>query len=95
MPNSKINVLQVIDKLSMDGVNPSSCTKLFVEWMPLFEEKVFDVKVCTLRNPDPAGKVLEDMGIQVFYLNKGKISPANISAIKQLIHENHIDINSH
>ncbi|MBN2010335.1 glycosyltransferase family 4 protein [candidate division KSB1 bacterium] len=92
MENSKINVLHVIDKLSMDGTNPSSCTKLFVDWMPKFDADKFNVKVCTLRDPDPAGKVLEDIGVDVFYINKGKISPANITEIETLIQKHKIDI---
>ena len=92
MKNSKIGVLQIIDKLSMDGVNPSSCTNLFAEWIPRFQENKFDVKVCTLRNPDRAGRVLEDLGIKVFYINKGKMSPGNIKEISNLIRQEGIDI---
>ncbi len=92
MAKSKIRVLQIIDKLSMDGTNPSSCTKLFLDMLPRFKADQFEMKVCTLRNPDPAGVVLEDVGLEVFYLNKGKISPANIGAIEALIQTHRIDI---
>ena len=92
MKNSKINVLHVIDKLSMDGVNPSSCTKLFAEWIPRFDKNAFNIKVCTLRDPDPAGKLLEDLKIPVFYVNKGKVSPGNIKEISHLIEAENIDI---
>ena len=92
MKNSKINVLHIIDKFSMDGVNPSSCTRLFEEWIPRFNKDVFDVKVCTLRDPDPAGKILEEKGIRVFYINKGKMSLGNIGEISRLIQQENIDI---
>ncbi len=92
MKNSKINVLHIIDKFSMDGVNPSSCTRLFEEWIPRFSKDVFDVKVCTLRDPDPAGKILEEKGIRVFYINKGKMSLGNIGEISRLIQQENIDI---
>ncbi len=92
MKNSKINVLHIIDKFSMDGVTPSSCTRLFEEWIPRFNQDVFDVKVCTLRDPDPAGKILEEKGIRVFYINKGKMSLGNIGEISRLIQQENIDI---
>lgn len=69
----------------MDGVNPSSCTVLLGDWYANLDKDRFQMCVCTLRDPDPAGGYLEDRGIDVYYLNHGKISPANITGISRLI----------
>lgn len=87
-----INVLHVIDKLSMDGVNPSSCAILLEEWISCLESDKFNWVVCTLRNPDPAGKLLEKKGIRVYYFGYGKISYKNVKGIINLIEKEKIDI---
>jgi len=87
-----IKVLHVIDKLSMDGVNPSSCAQLFVQWIPRHDPARFKVMVANLRPKDRAGQFVEDSGIEVFYINKGKFSFGNVRAIESLIEEHDIDI---
>jgi len=85
-------VLQIIDKLSMDGVNPSSCTRLFGDWIPRFDEQSFRFAVCTLRDPDPAGAYLEQRGIRVHYRGHGRFSWANVRSIMELIEQEQADI---
>lgn len=87
-----INILHIIDKLSMDGINPSSCTVLMGDWYANMDLGKFRMTVCTLRSPDPAGSYLENMGIKVHYLGHGKISPANITSISKLIESEQADI---
>lgn len=87
-----IKILHVIDKLSMDGVNPSSCSKLFVEWHAQHDRSRFKIMVASLRAKDAAGEYLEDHGLEVFYINKGKVSFANVSAIEGLINAHEIDV---
>ena len=87
-----IKVLHIIDKLSMDGTNPSSCAVLMGDWFANMDSERFHVSVCTLRNPDPAGSYLEERGIKVHYLGFGKISPANITGISKLIESERADI---
>ena len=87
-----INILHIIDKLSMDGTNPSSCAVLMGDWFASMDPGRFHMSVCTLRNPDPAGSYLEEKGIKVHYLGYGKISPANITGISKLIEFERADI---
>ncbi len=87
-----IKILHVIDKLSMDGVNPSSCSKLFVEWCAQHDRSRFKIMIASLRAKDAAGEYLEEHGLEVFYINKGKISFANVSAIESLIDAHEIDV---
>lgn len=90
--NSAIRVLHVIDKLTMDGINPSSCARLFVEWIPRHDSSRFRAKVANLCGKDLAGEYLERQGVEVFYVGKGKFSLANIRAITDLIDREAIDI---
>ncbi len=87
-----IKILHVIDKLSMDGVNPSSCSKLFVEWFAQHDRARFKIMIASLRPKDAAGEYLEERGLEVFYINKGKVSFANVSAIAGLIDTHGIDL---
>jgi len=90
--SKRINVLHVIDKLSMDGVNPSSCAMLLDGWISCLESDRFNWVVCTLRSPDPAGKLLEKKGIRVYYFGYGKFSYKNIKGIIKIIDKENIDI---
>ena len=87
-----ISVLHVIDKLSMDGVNPSSCAILLGEWFSHLNREQFYFGVCSLRNPDPSGEYLEKKGVSVHYLDHGKFSVKNITGITNLIKQNKVDI---
>ena len=85
--SSPIRVLHVIDKLSMDGVNPSSCTRLLADWAAYFDPTSVQFSVCTLRNPDPAGAYLEQRQIRVHYVGHGALSWRNIPSITRLVRE--------
>ncbi len=87
-----IRVLHVIDKFSMDGVNPSSCSRLFAQWIPLHDKNKFQIDVAGLRPRDAAGVFLEQHGIKVFYIEEGKYSPKNIKAIAELAKKGNYDI---
>jgi glycosyltransferase involved in cell wall biosynthesis len=92
MSSRKINILHIIDKLSMDGINPSSCTILFGEWIPQLDSNGFRTSVLTLKKPDIAGEYLEKRGIRLYYQGFGKISHKNIRAINDLIEVEKTDI---
>lgn len=87
-----IRVLHIIDKLSMDGVNPSSCAVLIRDWAGQLHPEKVDISVTSLRNPDPAGKVLENNCVHVDYIGHGKISYKNIPALTKIVYQRNIDI---
>lgn len=87
-----VKVMHIIDKLSMDGTNPSSCTTLFGEWIPRLDADGFSTTVLTLRKPDIAGKYLEDQGIKVYYQGHGKVSFKNVHGIMDLMDREKADI---
>jgi len=87
-----IRILHVIDKFSMDGENPSSCSHLFAEWIPRHDPARFQVAVAGLRPRDAAGEFLERRGIEVHYITEGKFSPKNIGAIARVARDGRFDI---
>lgn len=76
----------------MDGINPSSCTKLFAEWAPRFDRDRFELIFCGLKGGEPAGEWLAGEGARVLYLGKGKFSPSAIGALVRLIESERIDL---
>jgi len=76
----------------MDGINPSSCTILLDQWISCLDKDRFKWEVCTLRNPDPAGRLLEKNGVRVYYFGYGKFSFKNIKGILKIIDKEKIDI---
>lgn len=87
----RINILHIIDKFSMDGENPSSCTRLMAEWIIRHDSSLFNVMVAGLRR-DSGSRILEDIGIKVYYIEKGKISPINVAEIIKLIKREKVDL---
>jgi glycosyltransferase involved in cell wall biosynthesis len=88
----KHRILHVIDKLSMDGDNPSSCALCFIEWIKQRDSQRFEVMVAALRPRDASGEYLEERGVRLFYIDKGKYSFANVEALLQLIRQEKIDL---
>lgn len=89
---NKFRILHVIDKLTMDGVHPSSCAMCFIEWINHRDEERFEVMVASLRPSDAAGKYLEENAVRLFYIDKGKYSFANVGALVELIKREKIDL---
>ena len=87
-----ISIVHIIDKLSMDGSNPSSCAILLGEWISHLDRRRFDVGVCSLRGSDPGGQFLEAKGVKVYYLGFGKYSFRNLNGITEVIDEEKADI---
>jgi len=85
-------ILHVIDKLSMDGVNPSSVALCFIEWIKHRDARRYDVMVASLRPRDAASQHLEASGVKMFYIDKGKYSFANVGALTEIIRQEKIDL---
>jgi glycosyltransferase involved in cell wall biosynthesis len=89
---ARINVLHVIDKFSMEGKNPSSVALSFRDWSAYYDKDKFNVSFCGLKKPDPGGLMLQDLGNNVFYLNRGKYSLSCVFDLTHLIEQKHIHI---
>ncbi len=92
MTDNKYNILHVIDKFSMDGVNPSSCAYLIRDWHRYANKDHFNVMACGLKAEEPAGEIYRKSGIPVFFLGNGKYSPGNVTGLMRLIDWEKIDL---
>ncbi|MBN1997968.1 glycosyltransferase family 4 protein [candidate division KSB1 bacterium] len=92
MARSKYNILHVIDKFSMDGVNPSSCAYLIRDWFRYSDRYMFQVMACGIKKAEPAAKIYEQEGMSCFFLGNGKYSLRNVSNLVRLINEKGINI---
>jgi glycosyltransferase involved in cell wall biosynthesis len=89
---SKINILHIIDKFSMDGQNIHGVTRVLSWWIPRFNKERYNLIVCGLKHPDPASRALEDLGLKVLYLGRGKLNPITAIDLLKVIKKEKIDI---
>jgi glycosyltransferase involved in cell wall biosynthesis len=88
----RMNVLHVMDKLSLGGSTIHGVTQLFVWWFPRFDHDRYDVRLCSLRSRDKAGEYVENIGAQVYYLNRSKYDLRTLLDLLALIRKQHIQI---
>ena len=86
------NILHVIDKFSMDGVNPSSCAYLIRDWFKHADKSSFNIMTCGLKAREPAADIYDREGMRFFFLGNGKYSPGNITALNALIKSEKISL---
>jgi glycosyltransferase involved in cell wall biosynthesis len=87
-----INVMHIIDKLGVSGSSIHGVTRALAWWIPRFNADRFRFSICSLRAPEPAGKVLERAGIPVTFLSKHKLDPTTLTALLDLIKRESPDI---
>jgi len=87
-----LKILHVIDKLSMDGTNPSSCTILFGGWAKSMAGPECEFEVLSLAQDQQIGDYLRERGIEVFFISSPRYSPKIVGEICKLIAERNIDI---
>lgn len=87
-----IRAVHVNDKLSMDGLNPSSVAHLLGDWIPRLEDRGIACSVCTLRDPDPGAEYLGRLSIPVHQFGHGRYSFRNLGAIGGLLRSESADI---
>lgn len=87
-----INILHVVDKLSVGDSTIHGITRLFSWWIPRFDKGRYNVSVCSLRKRDRAGEYLEGIGVRVFYLNRGKFNPLTLTDLLRLISSQQVNI---
>ena len=87
-----IKILHIVDKLSFPDSTIHGVTRLLSWWIPRFDKSRYQLCICTLRSRDKAGEYLEDLGVRVFYLNKGKFDPSTLISLLDLIKKERFDI---
>lgn len=92
MSSRPIRVLHVCDKFSLDGSSIHGVSRLFSWWFPRYDKSRFDVRLVGLRKRDAAGALLEQGGIDVIHLGKGKFDPSTLGALRRVIRAFDADI---
>src|SRR5262249_18330134 len=68
-------VLHVCDKFGVGGSSIHGVSRLFSWWFPRYDPARFDVSLCGLKQPEPASRLLEQQGIPVHHLSRGRFDP--------------------
>ena len=87
-----INVLYVLDKLTVGESHLHGVTRLCGWWIPEFDKGEFCVSAVTLRGRDSAGDYLENLGVPMHYLGRSSFDPRVIPALISLIRRERIDL---
>jgi glycosyltransferase involved in cell wall biosynthesis len=66
--------------------------RLFAWMIPRFDKERFDVSLVSLRSKDTSEDTLEQYGIDVTYLHKGKFDPATLTALLKVMDRKRTDI---
>lgn len=73
-----IQVLQVVDKFSIDGRSLHGVARLLSWWIEEIHRDRFELSILCLNQRTRAGRYLEEKGGRVFYSDRGKVNPASI-----------------
>lgn len=83
--SAKISVLHVCDHLGWAGSRMHGVKRLFAWTLPRFDPARFDVSLVSLRKKDTSEDTLEQSGVDVTYLHKGKFDPATLTALLKVM----------
>jgi len=83
--SQKISVLHVCDHLGWAGSRMHGVKRLFAWTLPRFDPARFDVSLVSLRQKDTSEDTLEQFGVDVTYLHKGKFDPATLTALLKVM----------
>lgn len=81
----KLHVVQICDHLGWPGSRMHGVKRLFAWMIPRFDPGRFQVSLISLRKKDLSADTLEDLGIDVHYLQKSKFDPSTLPALLRLL----------
>jgi glycosyltransferase involved in cell wall biosynthesis len=81
------SVLHVCDKFGVAGSSIHGVSRLFSWWFPRYDPARFTVSLCGLKRPEPASRLLEDQGIPVRHLGRGRFDPRILGDLVRLARE--------
>jgi len=77
-------VLHVCDKFGVRGSSIHGVSRLFSWWFPRYDPSRFDVGLVGLKHPEPATQWLDEQGIPVHHLGRGRFDPRILSDLVAL-----------
>jgi len=81
------SVLHVCDKFGVAGSSIHGVSRLFSWWFPRYDPARFTVSLCGLKRPEPASRLLEDQGIPVRHLGRGRFDPRILGDLVSMARE--------
>jgi glycosyltransferase involved in cell wall biosynthesis len=82
-----VGVLHVCDKFGVAGSSIHGVSRLFSWWFPRYDPARFTVSLCGLKRPEPASRLLEEQGIPVRHLGRGRFDPRILGDLIRLARE--------
>ena len=70
-----VGVLHVCDKFGVKGSSIHGVSRLFAWWFPRYDKARFDVSLVGLKGREPASQRLDEQGIPVHHLGRGRFDP--------------------
>jgi glycosyltransferase involved in cell wall biosynthesis len=87
-----LNILQVCDHLGWEGSRMHGVKRLFGWMIPRFDRDRFRVSLVSLRRKDLSEETLEQMGVDITYLERGKFDPLTLKDLLQVVDRKQIDV---
>jgi glycosyltransferase involved in cell wall biosynthesis len=69
------------------GSSIHGVSRLFSWWFPRYDPARFTVSLCGLKHPEPASRLLEEQGIPVRHLGRGRFDPRILGDLVRLARE--------
>jgi glycosyltransferase involved in cell wall biosynthesis len=84
---SPVGVLHVCDKFGVAGSSIHGVSRLFSWWFPRYDASRFEVGLCGLKSPEPGSRSLQEQGIPVRHLGRGRFDPRILTDLIRLARE--------
>ena len=85
--SAPVSVLHVCDKFGVAGSSIHGVSRLFSWWFPRYDASRFQVTLCGLKRPEPASRLLEEQGVPVQHLGRGRFDPRLLPDLVRLARE--------
>jgi glycosyltransferase involved in cell wall biosynthesis len=87
-----LNIVHVCDHLGWEGSRMHGVKRLFAWMIPRFDRERYRVSLVSLRRKDLSEDTLEQLGVDVSYLHRGKFDPATATDLLKVIDRTEADV---
>ncbi|MFN2446059.1 MAG: glycosyltransferase [Vicinamibacterales bacterium] len=92
MSAARLNIVHICDHLGWEGSRIHGVKRLFAWMIPRFDASRFNVSLVSLRKKDLSNDTLEQLGVDVTYLARGKFDPATFTALLRVLRDRRADL---
>jgi glycosyltransferase involved in cell wall biosynthesis len=87
-----LNIVHICDHLGWEGSRMHGVKRLFAWMIPRFDRGRYRVSLVSLRKKDLSEDTLEQFGIDVRYMHRGKFDPATVTDLLKVIDSTEADV---